>query len=140
MARIAGVDLPNNKRILFALTSIYGIGRTTAAKICAEAKIEPTAKASDLTDGDINKLREIIEKTYKVEGELRAEISINIKRLQDINCYRGQRHRKNLPVRGQRSKTNARTVKGSRRGGSKTKKSSSAAPKGPKAAAAPKQA
>jgi small subunit ribosomal protein S13 len=112
MARIAGVDLPRSKRIDIALTYIYGIGRTTAAEICAKAEIEGESKTDVLSDGEVVRLREIIERDYKVEGDLRREISQNIKMLMDIGCYRGLRHRRGLPVRGQRTHTNARTRKG----------------------------
>lgn len=112
MARIAGVDIPNQKRIEIALTYIYGIGRSTAQKILAATGINPDMRAKDLTDDDIAKLREEIEAHYHVEGDLRREVAMNIKRLQEINCYRGIRHRKGLPVRGQRTRTNARTRKG----------------------------
>jgi small subunit ribosomal protein S13 len=112
MARIAGVDLPRSKRIDIALTYIFGIGRTTAAAICAKAEIEGNSKTDVLSDGEVVRLREIIEREYKVEGDLRREVSQNIKMLMDIGCYRGQRHRRGLPVRGQRTHTNARTRKG----------------------------
>lgn len=112
MVRIAGVNLPNNKRIAIALTYIYGIGRSKAAQILKEADINFDKKVQDLTEAEENALRQIIEKKYKVEGELRLEIKQNIKMLQDIGSYRGTRHRKNLPVRGQRTKTNSRTVRG----------------------------
>lgn len=112
MARIAGIDLPNQKRIEVALTYIFGIGRPTANKLLSVAKVNPDTRVKDLKDEDIQKLREQIEKNLKVEGDLRREISGNIKRLMDIGCYRGMRHRRGLPVRGQRSKTNARTRKG----------------------------
>ena len=115
MARIAGVDLPNKKRMEYALTYIYGIGRTTAADICVKTGIEPGKRVKDLVDEEINLLRNEIEKKYKVEGDLRTEIQMNIKRLMDIGCYRGIRHRKGLPVRGQRTHTNARTRRGGRK-------------------------
>ena len=115
MARISGVDIPNNKRSEIALTYIYGIGRTAAAEILKKAGIDGAKKAGDLTDDDIGKLRRVIETGYQVEGDLRAQISINIKRLVDIGSYRGLRHRKGLPLRGQRTKTNARTRKGPRK-------------------------
>lgn len=115
MARIAGVDLPRGKRIEIALTYIYGIGRTRAQEILAATGVDPTRREQDLTDEEINLLRKQIEGDYKVEGALRTEISMNIKRLMDIGCYRGLRHRRGLPVRGQRTHTNARTLKGSRR-------------------------
>ncbi|MBM3350371.1 MAG: 30S ribosomal protein S13 [Betaproteobacteria bacterium] len=111
MARIAGVNIPNNKHAEIALTAIYGIGRDTAQKICAAAGVEPTVKMKDLNDADVDKLRDEVGK-YKVEGDLRREVSMNIKRLMDLGCYRGIRHRRGLPVRGQRTKTNARTRKG----------------------------
>ena len=112
MARIAGVDLPRSKRIDIALTYIFGIGRTTAVAICAKAEIEGDSKTDVLSDGEVVRLREIIERDYKVEGDLRREVSQNIKMLMDIGCYRGLRHRRGLPVRGQRTHTNARTRKG----------------------------
>ncbi len=112
MARIAGIDLPKNKRVEIALTYIFGIGNTTAKKILAETGVDPDIRVKDLTDEDENKLREYIDKNINVEGDLRREIALNIKRLVEINCYRGIRHRKGLPVRGQRTKTNARTRKG----------------------------
>ncbi len=112
MARIAGVDLPNSKRIEIALTYIYGIGRSRSKKIIQETGFDLDRKTKDLTEDEVLKLRDYIEKNFKVEGELRTEISLNLKRLMDIGCYRGLRHRKGLPVRGQRTKTNARTRKG----------------------------
>ncbi len=112
MARIAGVDIPNNKRIEIALTYIYGIGQTSATKICETTGINPDTRAKDLTEDEVAKLRDVIEENYTVEGDLRREVALNIKRLVEINCYRGIRHRKGLPVRGQRTKTNARTRKG----------------------------
>ncbi len=115
MARIAGVDLPKNKRIEIALTYIYGIGRTTSKKILEQAQIDPNIKTDDLTDEQLTTLRRIIDTQYKVEGDLRAEVSMNIKRLMDMGCYRGLRHRRGLPVRGQRTHSNARTRKGPRR-------------------------
>jgi small subunit ribosomal protein S13 len=114
MARIAGVTLPFNKRIEIGLTYIYGIGRSKANKILEEAKVDKDKKVKDLTEDEINRIRLIIEKREKVEGELRKEITLNIKRLIDIGCYRGLRHKRNLPVRGQRTRTNARTRKGPR--------------------------
>jgi len=114
MARISGVDLPRGKRIVIALTYIYGIGPTSARKIAAECGIDADLRTQDLTDDDVNRIRRSLEK-YKVEGALRTEISMNIKRLMDIGCYRGLRHRRGLPVRGQRTSTNARTRKGGRR-------------------------
>jgi len=115
LARIAGIDLPKNKRMEIALTYIYGIGRTTAQKILTEAGIDWNTKSDDLTDAQINTIRQIIDTHYKVEGDLRTEVSMNIKRLMDLGCYRGLRHRRGLPVRGQRTHTNARTRKGPRR-------------------------
>jgi small subunit ribosomal protein S13 len=112
MARIAGIDLPRNKRIEIALTYVYGIGRTTAVRICGRAEIDAATKTDHLSDGDLVRLREIIESDYKVEGDLRREVQQNIKTLMDIGCYRGLRHRRGLPVRGQRTHTNARTRKG----------------------------
>ena len=112
MPRIAGVNIPENKQILIALTYIYGIGLALAQKILNEAKINPTRKAKELTPAEINLLKEIIEKKYKIEGELRREIMMNIKRLRDIGTWRGIRHIKGLPVRGQRTRTNTRTVRG----------------------------
>ena len=112
MARLAGVDLPNSKRIEIALTYIYGIGRKSANDILAKTGINPDTRAKDLTEEEIAKLRDVIENEYTVEGDLRREVALNIKRMVEINCYRGIRHRKGLPVRGQRTKTNARTRKG----------------------------
>ncbi len=112
MARIAGVDLPREKRIEIGLTYIYGIGRTLSNEILAETKINPDTRVKDLTDDQISKLRDSIEKNHKVEGDLRREVALNIKRLMEIGSYRGSRHKKGLPVRGQRTKTNARTRKG----------------------------
>ena len=112
MARIAGVDIPNNKRVEIALTYIYGIGRKSANDILTATGINPDTRAKDLTEEDVAKLRDIIENEYTVEGDLRREVGLNIKRMVEINCYRGIRHRKGLPVRGQRTKTNARTRKG----------------------------
>lgn len=114
MARIAGVDLPN-KQVVIALTYVYGIGRSSANAICVKANINPMTMLNDLSNDDLSKLREIIDKEYKVEGRLRTEIGLNIKRLMDIGCYRGLRHRKGLPVRGQRTRTNARTRKGKKK-------------------------
>jgi small subunit ribosomal protein S13 len=114
MARIAGVDLPN-KHVNIALTYIYGIGRSSANEICEKSKVDPSKKMNDLTADDINELRKLIETEFKVEGRLRTETALNIKRLMDIGCYRGIRHRKGLPVRGQRTRTNARTRKGKRK-------------------------
>jgi len=115
LARIAGIDLPRNKRVDIALTYIYGIGRTTATRVLQEAKVEPSTKTSELNDGEITSIRQVIDQTCKVEGDLRREISMNIKRLMDLGSYRGLRHRRSLPVRGQRTHTNARTRKGPRR-------------------------
>lgn len=115
MARIAGVDLPRGKRMEIALTYIYGIGRSSSQKILAEAGVDMNVKSDDLTAEEVNSIRRIIDEKYKVEGDLRREISVNIKRLMDLGVYRGLRHRKGLPVRGQRTSTNARTRKGPRR-------------------------
>ncbi|MDY0360535.1 MAG: 30S ribosomal protein S13 [Desulforegulaceae bacterium] len=122
MARIAGVDLPKNKRADIALTYIYGIGRTTAANILKSLEIDAAAKIMNLSDDDINKIRRKIDGEFKVEGELRSEVAMNIKRLMDLGCYRGLRHRRGLPVNGQRTRTNARTRKGPRRVAVKKKK------------------
>lgn len=115
MARIAGVDLPREKRIEIGLTYIYGIGRSSATKIVEQAGVNPDTRVRDLTDEEVKKLSTVIEETMMVEGDLRREIALNIKRLQEIGCYRGIRHRKGLPVRGQKTKTNARTRKGPKR-------------------------
>lgn len=115
MARIAGVDLPRDKRIEYALTYIYGIGLSSSRKIIAQAGINPDTRVRDLTEAEIGKVREILERDYTVEGDLRREVALNIRRLIEIGCYRGLRHRRGLPVRGQRTKTNARTRKGPRR-------------------------
>jgi len=115
MARIAGVDLPRNKRIEVALTYVYGIGLATSQKILAQTGVDPDRRVYELTDEEVNRLRRTIENQYKVEGALRTEVSMNVKRLMDIGCYRGLRHRRGLPVRGQRTHTNARTHKGARR-------------------------
>jgi small subunit ribosomal protein S13 len=115
LARIAGIDLPRNKRIEIALTYIFGIGRSTATRVLREAKVDPSIKTSDLNDGEITSIRQVIDHTLKVEGDLRREVSMNIKRLMDLGSYRGLRHRRSLPVRGQRTHTNARTRKGPRR-------------------------
>ncbi|ABK98334.1 30S ribosomal protein S13 [Pelobacter propionicus] len=112
MARIAGIDLPKNKRIVIALTYIYGIGNSTAEKILEATNVDPNTRTDNLTEADVSHLRDEIDRNIKVEGDLRREISMNIKRLMDLGCYRGLRHRKGLPVRGQRTKTNARTRKG----------------------------
>ncbi len=123
MARIAGVDLPKNKRVVIGLTYIFGIGRSSAQKICADAGVDESKRVKDLNEDDIRKIRTIIQNEYKVEGALKAEINMNIKRLMDINCYRGIRHYRGLPVHGQRTKTNARTRKGRKRSvGAKKKK------------------
>ncbi len=115
MARIAGADLPRDKRVEIALTYIYGIGRSTSKKILEQTGINPDTRMRNLTEDEINRLREVIEKNYKVEGDLRREVALNIKRLIEIGSYRGLRHRRGLPVRGQRTKTNARTRKGPRK-------------------------
>ena len=115
MARISGVDLPREKRVEIGLTYIYGIGRTSANRILAEAGVNPDTRVKDLTDDEVKKLAAVIADTQTVEGDLRREIAMNIKRLQEIGCYRGIRHRKSLPVRGQNTKTNARTRKGPRK-------------------------
>ena len=115
MARIAGIDLPKNKVVEIGLTAIYGIGRTSAKKIMAEAGIDASKRIKDLTEEEEAKIREIIERDYVVEGDLKREVSLNIKRLMEIGCYRGMRHKRKLPVRGQRTKTNARTRKGPRK-------------------------
>jgi small subunit ribosomal protein S13 len=114
MARIAGVDLPRNKRIEIALTYIFGIGRSISERILKQTGVDPDRRVHDLSDDEVNRLRRVIENQHKVEGALRTETSMNIKRLMDIGCYRGQRHRRGLPVRGQRTHTNARTHKGKR--------------------------
>lgn len=115
MARIAGVDLPRDKRVEISLQYIYGIGKTTAQKILAATEIDPSTRVKDLTEDEVSRLREQIDKNIKVEGDLRREVALNIKRLIEIGSYRGLRHRRGLPVRGQRTKTNARTRKGPRR-------------------------
>ena len=122
MARIAGIDLPPNKRLWVGLTSIYGIGLERARKLCAKAKVDETKKIKDLTEEEANRLRQAIEAEGRVEGDLRKEIQMNIRRLIEIQSYRGIRHRRNLPVRGQRTHTNARTRKGPRTGAVATKK------------------
>ncbi|MBR3133564.1 MAG: 30S ribosomal protein S13 [Clostridia bacterium] len=121
MARIAGVDLPREKRVEIGLTYVYGIGVSSSQKILKEAGINPDTRVKDLSDDDVNKIRKAME-NYKVEGDLRREVALNIKRLTEIGCYRGIRHRRGLPVRGQRTKTNARTRKGPRKVVSKSKK------------------
>ncbi|HEX3044443.1 MAG TPA: 30S ribosomal protein S13 [Bacillota bacterium] len=115
MARIAGVDLPRDKRVEIALTYIYGLGRTTSTEVLTKTGISPNTRVRDLTEEEVTKLREVIDRDYKVEGDLRREESMNVKRLIEIGSYRGLRHRRGLPVRGQRTKTNARTRKGPRR-------------------------
>ncbi|AFM27875.1 30S ribosomal protein S13 [Desulfomonile tiedjei] len=115
MARIAGIDLPKNKRLEVALTYIYGIGRATARQILEETGLDPNMKSDALSEVDVAKIRETLDRSYKVEGDLRREVSMNIKRLMDLGCYRGLRHRRGLPVRGQRTHTNARTRKGPRK-------------------------
>ncbi|MBO5413855.1 MAG: 30S ribosomal protein S13 [Clostridia bacterium] len=121
MARIAGVDLPKEKRVEIGLTYVYGIGRTSSNKILAEAGVNPDTRVKDLTDDQVNSIRKAME-GYKVEGDLRREVALNIKRLTEIGCFRGMRHRRGLPVRGQRTKTNARTRKGPRKLVSKSSK------------------
>jgi small subunit ribosomal protein S13 len=122
MARIAGVDLPNRKRIVVGLTYIYGIGRTTSEQILRKAGISYDVRTSDLTEGEVRQIRQILETEYKVEGDLRRDRGLDIKRLMDLGCYRGLRHRRSLPARGQRTRTNARTRKGPRRTAVKKKK------------------
>ena len=122
MARIAGVDLPRERQIETSLQYLYGIGKTTAQKICSAAQLDPTKRTKDLTEDEIHRIRETLEQGYKVEGDLRREVSLNIKRLMDLGCYRGFRHRRGLPVRGQRTRTNARTRKGPRKSGAMVKK------------------
>jgi small subunit ribosomal protein S13 len=112
LARIAGIDLPRNKRVVIALTYIYGIGRATAQKIVTDSGVDMNTRTDNLTETEVAKIRDYIDKNVKVEGDLRRDVSMNIKRLMDLGCYRGLRHRKGLPVRGQRTKTNARTRKG----------------------------
>jgi small subunit ribosomal protein S13 len=115
MARIAGRDLPRDKRVEVALTYIYGIGRSLSREILAKTQINPDTRVRDLTEAEVSRLREVIDREYRVEGDLRREVAMNIKRLMEIGCYRGIRHRKNLPVRGQRTRTNARTKRGPRK-------------------------
>jgi small subunit ribosomal protein S13 len=115
VARIAGVDLPRNKKMGIALTYIFGIGPHTASRVLSQANIDPTKRSDDLGDDEVARIRDVLETTYKVEGDLRREVSMNIKRLMDLGCYRGLRHRKGLPCRGQRTHTNARTRKGPRK-------------------------
>lgn len=121
MARISGVDLPKNKRVEIGMTAIFGIGRSTSKQILEKLGIDPDTKTDDLSESEINSIRKAIDSAYKVEGELRTEVSMNIKRLMDLGCYRGLRHRKSLPVHGQRTSTNARTRKGPRRAAVKKK-------------------
>jgi len=115
MARIAGVDLPRDKRVEISLTYIYGIGRKSSQDILRQSEVNPNTRVKDLAEDEVARLREVIDRNYQVEGDLRREIQMNIKRLQEIQCYRGLRHRRNLPVRGQRTRTNARTKRGARR-------------------------
>jgi small subunit ribosomal protein S13 len=115
LARIAGIDLPKNKRIEIALTYIYGVGHSTAQKIVSQAGVNPETRTDDLTEAEVGLIRKAIDSDFKVEGDLRREVSMNIKRLMDLGCYRGLRHRRGLPVRGQKTKTNARTRKGPRK-------------------------
>ena len=121
MARIAGVDLPRRKRIEIGLTYIYGIGRTTSNRILSKLDIDPNTNTDDLSEAEINSIRKVIDSDHKVEGELRTEVSMNIKRLMDLGCYRGLRHRRSLPVHGQRTSTNARTRKGPKKSAIKKK-------------------
>jgi small subunit ribosomal protein S13 len=130
MARIAGVDLPAEKRIEISLQYIYGIGKTTAKAICEKSGVDPAKRTKDLNDDEVRHIREAIETTLQVEGDLRREVSMNIKRLMDLGCYRGLRHRKGLPVRGQRTHTNARTRKGPKRGLVRKAPAAAPAPKG----------
>ena len=127
MARIAGVDLPRRKHIAYALPYLYGIGRTLAKEICKKARIPESKKVDELSDAEVKTIREILDAEYKVEGDLRREVQLNIKRLMDLGCYRGLRHRRGLPVNGQRTHTNARTRKGPRKGMLQRRPSSSAA-------------
>jgi small subunit ribosomal protein S13 len=115
MARISGVDIPRDKRVVIALTYIHGIGPTSASKAIGAAKVAPDTRVRDLTEEEVNRLREVVDRQYKVEGDLRREVSLNVKRLMEIGSYRGLRHRRNLPVRGQRTKTNARQRRGSKK-------------------------
>ena len=115
MARIAGVDLPRKKHIVYALPYVYGIGQSLAREVCKKANIDPTRKVDELTDAEVKTIREVIDAEYKVEGDLRREVQMNIKRLAEIGCYRGRRHRMNLPAHGQRTRTNARTRRGTRK-------------------------
>ncbi len=136
MARVAGIDLPREKRGEVAITYIYGLGRATARKILEKANIDPNKRVKAWTDEEVGRIREIIERQYKVEGDLRREVSMNVKRLMDIGTYRGIRHRRGLPVRGQRTHTNSRTRKGPRRGVMVKKKPAAAAAPAPKKAGA----
>src|ERR671927_1276489 len=122
MARIAGVDVPREKRVEIALTYIYGIGPTTSRQLLEKTRVNPDTRVRDLTEDEVHRLREVIDRDHKVEGDLRREVALNIKRLTEIGCYRGLRHRRNLPVRGQRTRTNARTRKGPRKGAIAKKK------------------
>jgi small subunit ribosomal protein S13 len=115
MARIAGVDIPRDKRVIISLTYIHGIGPTSASRVLGAANVAPETRVRDLTDDEVNRLREVVDRQYKVEGDLRREVSLNVKRLMEIGSYRGLRHRRNLPVRGQRTKTNARQRRGSKK-------------------------
>jgi small subunit ribosomal protein S13 len=115
MARIAGVDIPREKRVVVSLTYIHGIGPSSASRVLGAANVSPETRVRDLTDDEVNRLREIVDRQYKVEGDLRREVSLNVKRLMEIGSYRGLRHRRNLPVRGQRTKTNARQRRGSKK-------------------------
>jgi small subunit ribosomal protein S13 len=115
MARIAGVDIPREKRVIISLTYIHGIGPSSASRVLGAANVSPDTRVRDLTDDEVNRLREIVDRQYKVEGDLRREVSLNVKRLMEIGSYRGLRHRRNLPVRGQRTKTNARQRRGSKK-------------------------
>ncbi|HWT78030.1 MAG TPA: 30S ribosomal protein S13 [Candidatus Acidoferrum sp.] len=133
MARIAGVDLPREKRLEVALTYIYGIGRPSAMKILTESEVGPEVRVKDLTEDQVNRLRRVIEGNYRVEGDLRRQVAMDIKRLMDIGCYRGLRHRRGLPVRGQRTSTNARTRKGPRRTVGVKRSATKAAAPAPKA-------
>ena len=126
MARIAGVDIPREKRVEISLTYIYGIGLTTSRKILERTRINPDIRVKNLTEEEVNRLREVIDREHEVEGDLRREVDLNIKRLIEIGCYRGMRHRRNLPVRGQRTHTNARTRKGPRKGTVANKKKTAA--------------
>lgn len=115
MARIAGVDLPRNKRVEIGLTYIYGVGRSTSSEVLQQATVDPDKRVKDLTEAEVTALRELIERNLRVEGDLRREVQMNIKRLMEIGCYRGLRHRRNLPVHGQRTRTNARTKRGAKK-------------------------